>query len=129
MSHAAAKHRGGTPAGTGVIDYLDPEEPGLTELAHALADAAVPSPQDGYELDGHGWQAELAWPAARIGVVLGPRADGNEPDYEAQDRDKAFSAAGWTVRTAGAWDPAAMIARLTERRHDSDTIRDGEPKR
>ncbi|MFE1050576.1 DEAD/DEAH box helicase [Streptomyces olivaceus] len=120
---------GRDPGWDRVIEYLDPEEPGLTELAHALADAAVPSPQDGYELNGHGWQAELAWPAARIGVVLGPRADGNEPDYEAQDRDKAFSAAGWTVRTAAEWDRAAMIARLTERRHDSDTIRDGEPKR
>ncbi|MGW1717221.1 hypothetical protein, partial [Streptomyces sp. NPDC002156] len=105
------------------------EEPGLTDLAHALADAAVPAPEDGYELDGHGWQAELAWPAARIGVVLAPRTDGDESDYEAQDRDKAFSAAGWTVRTAAEWDPAAMIARLTERRHDSDTIKDGEPKR
>ncbi|MGW2293129.1 DEAD/DEAH box helicase [Streptomyces violaceorubidus] len=120
---------GRDPGWDRVIEYLDPEEPGLTELAHALADAAVPSPQDGYELDGHGWQAELAWPVARIGVVLGSRPDGDEPDHEAQDRDEAFSAAGWTVRTAAEWDRAAMIALLTERRHDSDTIRDGEPKR
>ncbi|MEU9914754.1 DEAD/DEAH box helicase [Streptomyces sp. NPDC051001] len=112
-----------------VIEYLDPEEPGLADLAHALATAAVPAPQDGYELDGHGWQAELAWRDARIGVVLAPRPDGDEPDYEAQDRDEAFSAAGWTVRTAAEWDRAALIARLTERRQDSDTTSDGEPKR
>jgi hypothetical protein len=112
-----------------VIEYLDPEEPGLADLAHALAAAGVPAPQDGYELDGHGWQAELAWPDARIGVVLAPRADGDEPDYEAQDRDKAFAAAGWTVRTATAWDQAAVIARLLEQQHDSDTTSDGGPKR
>ncbi|WP_211362555.1 hypothetical protein, partial [Streptomyces chryseus] len=91
--------------------------------------AEVPAPQDGYELDGHGWQAELAWPDARIGVVLAPRTDGDEPDYEAQDRDRAFAAAGWTVRTGPEWDRAAMIARLTERRQDSDTTSDGERKR
>ncbi|MGK5639627.1 DEAD/DEAH box helicase [Streptomyces sp. URMC 126] len=121
--------RGRGPRWDRVIEYLDPEEPGLTDLAHALAGAAVPAPQDGYELDSHGWQAELAWPAARIGVVLSPRTTGDEPDYEAQDRDKAFSAAGWTVRTAAEWDPAAMIDLLKDRQHDSDTTGEGEPKR
>ncbi|MEU2346095.1 DEAD/DEAH box helicase [Streptomyces sp. NPDC013082] len=120
---------GRDPGWDRVIEHLDPEESGLADLAHALAGAAVPAPQDGYELDGHGWQAELAWPDARIGVVLAPRTDGDEPDYEAQDRDRAFTAAGWTVRTAAEWDRAAMIARLTERRQDSDTTSDGEPKR
>ncbi|GGX39342.1 DEAD/DEAH box helicase [Streptomyces chryseus] len=120
---------GRDPGWDRVIEYLDPEEPGLADLAHALAAAEVPAPQDGYELDGHGWQAELAWPDARIGVVLAPRTDGDEPDYEAQDRDRAFAAAGWTVRTGPEWDRAAMIARLTERRQDSDTTSDGERKR
>ncbi|MEU6367481.1 DEAD/DEAH box helicase [Streptomyces sp. NPDC046931] len=120
---------GRDPGWDRVIEYLDPEEPGLAELAGALADAAVPAPRDGYELDGHGWQAELAWPDVRIGVVLAPRTDTDEPDYEAQDRDRAFAAAGWTVRSAAEWDPVAMTARLTERQYDSGTTSDGERKR
>ncbi|MDH6625674.1 Zn-finger nucleic acid-binding protein [Streptomyces sp. LBL] len=120
---------GRDPRWNRVIELLDPDEPGLAELAHALATTAVPAPRDGFELDSHGWQAELAWPDARIAVVRAPRTDGDEPDYEAQDRDKAFSAAGWTVRTATQWDPAAMTARLTARRQESDTNSDGERKR
>jgi hypothetical protein len=116
-----------------VIEYLDPEETGLAELAHALADAGVPAPQDGYELDEHGWQAELAWPNARIGVVLAPRTDSDdpedEPDHEAEDRDSAFAATGWDVRTAVTWDRAALIARLTDQDQHSHTTSDGEPKR
>lgn len=89
------------PGGTGpgrdprwdrVIELLDPEEPELTALAHTLASAAVPVPQDGYELDGQGWQAELAWPDVRIGVVRAPRPTGDEPDYEAEDQKHAFTA-------------------------------------
>ncbi|MEU7185246.1 DEAD/DEAH box helicase [Streptomyces sp. NPDC045369] len=123
---------GRDPGWDQVIEFLDPEEPGLADLAHALAAAAVRAPRDGYELDSHGWQAELAWPDVRIAVVLAPRTSGDEPDYpdyEAQDRNRAFSAAGWTVGTAAEWDLAALIARLTEQRQDSDTTSDGEPKR
>ncbi|PJJ04986.1 hypothetical protein BX264_5419 [Streptomyces sp. 2333.5] len=61
---AAERHSGPddgrAPRWDRVIALLDPEEPGLAALAHALASAAVPVPRDGYELDGHGWQAELA---------------------------------------------------------------------
>lgn len=126
------------PGGTGpgrdprwdqVIELLDPEEPELTALAHALASAAVPVPRDGYELDGQGWQAELAWPDVRIGVVRAPRATGDEPDYEAEDQKHAFAAAGWTVRTADEWDSTELIARLDGRDRNENSTNDGEPKR
>jgi replicative superfamily II helicase len=117
------------PAWDRVIEYLDPEEPSLADLARTLADAGVPAPQDGYELNQHGWQAELAWPGARIGVVLAPRAGGPEPDHEAADRDAAFTAAGWEVRPAAEWDPAQLVARLTGRQRNSTTTSKREPKR
>ncbi|RDS67244.1 DEAD/DEAH box helicase [Streptomyces sp. M7] len=130
----AAERPGGTdhgrdPGWDRVIELLDPEEPGLAALAHALASAAVPVPRDGYELDGHGWQAELAWPDALIGVVRAPRPAGDEPDYEAEDQARAFAAAGWTVRTAADWDGAELIDRLDCRDPNKDTTSDGEPKR
>ncbi|MEW2040987.1 Zn-binding domain-containing protein, partial [Streptomyces sp. NPDC005534] len=95
-----------------VLEYVDPDEPGLAELAHALADLGVPRPEDGFELDEHGWQAELAWPDARLGVVLAPRGTAGEPDHEAQDRDRAFAAAGWDVRPAGGWTPEEIAGRF-----------------
>ncbi|GAA4779239.1 DEAD/DEAH box helicase [Streptomyces sanyensis] len=106
-----------------VLEYLDPDESGLAELARALAEAGVPAPEDGYELDERGWQAELAWPAARIGVVLAAREETGEPDHEATDRDTAFTAAGWDVRTAAAWEAADLAARVTGR--DRGTQDDG----
>ncbi|MFI8993821.1 DEAD/DEAH box helicase [Streptomyces sp. NPDC053542] len=95
-----------------VLEYVDPDEPGLTELAHALAGLGVPAPKDGFELDTHGWQAELAWPDARLGVVLAPQGTAEEPDHEAQDRDRAFAAARWDVRPAGSWTPEEIARRL-----------------
>ncbi|MET7617385.1 DEAD/DEAH box helicase [Streptomyces sp. NPDC005408] len=95
-----------------VLDLLDPDEPGLELLAVALASLGVPAPRDGYELDDRGWMSELAWPEARIGVVLAPKHVGNELDPEAADRDRAFAAAGWEVRPAGAWTARELAARL-----------------
>ncbi|WP_432069829.1 DEAD/DEAH box helicase [Streptomyces sp. AA1529] len=97
-----------------ILEYLDPDEPGLANLATALADhATVPPPEDGYELDRNGWMAELAWPQARIGVVLAPRpAVGEEHDPEAEDRDRAFAAAGWDVRPASRWTAGEIAERL-----------------
>ncbi|MEB8339440.1 DEAD/DEAH box helicase [Streptomyces endophyticus] len=96
-----------------VLKYLDPEEPGLQELAAELAARRVAAPIDGFELNTHGWMAELAWPDAKVGVVLAHRLDGLEPDYEAADRDQAFAAAGWDVRPPGAWSAQALEDRLT----------------
>lgn len=102
------------PAWDRVIDYLDPDEPGLLPLAEGLAARAVPVPEDGFELDENGWLAELAWPGARVGVVLAPRPpEGETEDPEAADRDRAFAAAGWEVRPAAGWTADEIADRLT----------------
>ncbi|MEV7412589.1 hypothetical protein AB0O04_32685 [Streptomyces althioticus] len=101
------------PAWDRVIEYLDPDEPGLLLLAEALASRGVPVPEDGYELDRNGWLAELAWPTARVGVVLAPRPpEGEDDDPEAVDRDRAFTAAGWEVRPATDWTPDDLAGRI-----------------
>ncbi|MEU4496323.1 DEAD/DEAH box helicase [Streptomyces sp. NPDC023998] len=106
-----------------VLELLDPDEPGLELLAVALAALGVPAPQDGYELDDRGWMAELAWPVAKVGVVLAHRPLGTEGDPEAEDRDQAFAAAGWEVRPAGGWTARELAERLDgQERHDG-TIR------
>lgn len=116
-----ARAAGETPSGArpkrdsawdAVLEYVDPDEAGLAELAHALAELGVPAPEDGFELDEHGWQAELAWPHARLGVVLAPQGTAGEPDIEAQDRDHAFAAAQWDVRPAGGWTAEEIAKRL-----------------
>jgi hypothetical protein len=57
--------------------------------------------------------AELAWPAARVAVVLAPRPEtGQDSDPEAEDRDKAFRAAGWRVRPASDWRPDEIARTL-----------------
>ncbi|MGA5648501.1 DEAD/DEAH box helicase [Streptomyces seoulensis] len=105
-----------------VIKYLDPDEPGLVPLAEALAGLGVPVPEDGWELDDRGWMAELAWRDARVGVVLAPRPiEGTDDDPEAVDRDRAFAAAGWRVRTAAAWR-AEQIADLLDGVQPSDDM-------
>jgi hypothetical protein len=95
-----------------VLPLLDDEEPHLLDLARRLAEAGAPAGEAGYELGAAGWQAELAWPTARVAVVLAPQDDGG-PDYEAGDRDRAFADAGWDVRTAAQWDPTDLARRIT----------------
>ncbi|MEU7580583.1 DEAD/DEAH box helicase [Streptomyces sp. NPDC041068] len=95
-----------------ILDLLDPEEPDLLLLAVALASSAVPAPVDGFELDDHGWMAELAWPDRKVGVVAAHRPVGTDPDYEAEDRDRAFAAAGWEVRSASDWTAEDLAQRL-----------------
>ncbi|MFJ8078154.1 Zn-binding domain-containing protein [Streptomyces sp. NPDC096176] len=105
-----------------VLELLDPDEPGLELLAVALASLGVPAPQDGYELDDRGWMAELAWPDAKVGVVLTHRPRATEGDPEAEDRDRAFAAAGWEVRPAGGWTARELAARLQgQGLHDGTT--------
>ncbi|MGY3059914.1 hypothetical protein ACVWZD_004159 [Streptomyces sp. TE3672] len=99
------------PAWDEVVDYLV-EEPGLAELVEALVRSAVPAPEAGFELGEAAWPAELAWPARRVGVVLAPEED-EAARAEARDRDRAYAAAGWTVRTAVEWDAGELAAALT----------------
>ncbi|WP_327332207.1 DEAD/DEAH box helicase [Streptomyces anulatus] len=127
---AVAAATGRDPAWDQVLKYLDEAETGLLDLARALADAGVRAPRDGYELDDRGWQAELAWPSVRIGVVLAPRTSGTEqvpePDDESVDRDLAFAAAGWDARPAADWDADELIARVTGQNRNDDSTDNGE---
>ncbi|WP_406167597.1 DEAD/DEAH box helicase [Streptomyces sp. NBC_00996] len=137
---AAAERSGSGLRSTGwdaVLELLDPDEPGLQLLAVALTSMAAPAPVDGFELDDRGWMAELAWPGHKVGVVLAPRPVGSEPDYEAEDRDSAFAAAGWDVRPASAWTARELAERLGMQPSTPDRHRDqrddgttyGEPHR
>ncbi|WP_054812006.1 DEAD/DEAH box helicase [Nocardia arizonensis] len=87
------------------LDLIDPDEPGLAELAHELAARGVPVPTVGYELGDQAWQAELAWPAGEVGVVL-------SSDPEADACAAAFKEAGWEVRTAADWTAAELAERM-----------------
>src|SRR5262249_14584753 len=113
------------PAWREALHLLDPDEPGLADLAHALADRCVAAPDVGSELGEAGWQAELAWPSARVGVVLAPplgtghgdtvttpadRAGLIDPEFA--DRDAAYAAAGWDVRTAAGWNADELAAAV-----------------
>ncbi|MCT2590732.1 DEAD/DEAH box helicase [Streptomyces sp. N2-109] len=114
------------------LDLLDPDEPGLAELAEALANHGdVPPPEVGYELDVRGgWMAELAWPATRVAVVSAPRPEaGQDDDPEAADRDKAFRAAGWSVRPAADWriDEITEALGITGRPLQSDARPHAQP--
>ncbi|MFI9173069.1 DEAD/DEAH box helicase [Streptomyces lincolnensis] len=94
-----------------VLPLLDEEEPGLRDLARRLADMGVPAAEAGHELNDSGWQAELAWPAAKAAVVLAA-GEYDGPDYEAADRDAAFATAGWDARTALQWNPTDLARRI-----------------
>lgn len=101
------------PAWDEVVDYLV-EEPGLAELVDVLVRSAVPAPEAGFELGDAAWPAELAWPTHRVGVVLAPAHEDEAAVAEAQDRDRAYAAAGWTVRTAVEWDAGELAAALRQ---------------
>ncbi|MFC5751074.1 DEAD/DEAH box helicase [Actinomadura rugatobispora] len=94
-----------------VLDLLDPDEPGLAELARGLMERGLPVPEIGYELGENAWQAELAWPDRKVGVVLA----GN--DQEATQRYQAYMRANWEVRTARWW----TVDELDERIRGEDT--------
>ncbi|GIH72632.1 DEAD/DEAH box helicase [Sphaerimonospora thailandensis] len=89
-----------------VLDLLDPEDPLLALLAHALTDLGVSAPEAGYELGEQAWQAELAWPQAKVAVVLAG------DDDEARKRDAAYAQAGWDVRIARGWTAEELAERI-----------------
>jgi ATP-dependent helicase YprA (DUF1998 family) len=77
------------PEWTIVREYTDPV---LAELIQLLADAGIDVPDAGAEV-GPGdsvWQVELAWPSAKVVVVV-------DTDSE---RDEWLTANGWTVASA-----------------------------
>ncbi|GAA4241776.1 DEAD/DEAH box helicase [Actinomadura meridiana] len=91
------------------LDLLDPDEPGLADLARGLMARGVPVPEVGYELGEQAWQAELAWPDAKVAVVLA----GN--DDEATGRYHAYAHAGWETRGATWWDVDELAERIKAR--------------
>ncbi|RUL95186.1 DEAD/DEAH box helicase [Verrucosispora sp. FIM060022] len=91
-----------------VLRYVDPDEGTLEGLVQQLAAWNLPLPVVGYELGDQGWQAELAWPERRVAVVL----SGSPGDPEVEDRDRAYTEAGWRVRTAGQWSAEELAAQL-----------------
>ncbi len=109
-----------------ILSLITPSEPSLEPLVRDLATRGVAPPELGYELGDGAWQAELAWPDARVGVVLGatpPEPAGllsadARPDgaaaAEADARDSAYRQAGWVVRTAVDWDAASLAAALDD---------------
>ncbi|MEV1007591.1 DEAD/DEAH box helicase [Streptomyces sp. NPDC049881] len=103
---------GRDPAWEDVLAYLV-DEPGLAELAEALAAAGAPAPEAGFELGEAAWPAELAWPPHRVAVVLAHRPGaGGTPDRDAENRDRAYEAAGWRVRPAVGWDAGELLETL-----------------
>uniref|UniRef100_UPI002024D37F DUF1998 domain-containing protein n=1 Tax=Frankia sp. CiP1_Cm_nod1 TaxID=2897160 RepID=UPI002024D37F len=113
-----------------VLDLLDPDEPGLEQLVRGVLAAGAPPPEIGYEIGDQAWQAEVAWPAARVAVLLGPvaaepgdatgpggadgsTADGSTAgDAEIADRDAAYTAAGWDARTATRWAVDELVQKI-----------------
>ncbi|RNL83012.1 DEAD/DEAH box helicase [Halostreptopolyspora alba] len=98
-----------------VIALLDPDEPGLATLARTLAAHGVPAPEAGYELGSGLWPAEIAWPRARIAVVLNGPGHGavGDDDAERAKRDSAYAGAGWDARDAQHWDAAELARRIS----------------
>ncbi|TDD64342.1 DEAD/DEAH box helicase [Actinomadura darangshiensis] len=94
------------PAWAEALDLLDPDEPRLTDLARGLMARGVPAPEVGYELGEQAWQAELAWPAAKVAIVLA----GN--DDEATGRYHAYAQADWETRSAAWWDVDELAERI-----------------
>ncbi|MCT9934557.1 DEAD/DEAH box helicase [Planotetraspora sp. A-T 1434] len=90
-----------------VLDLLDPDEPGLALFAQRLAEVGVPAPDVvGYELGEQAWQAEMAWPSAKVAIVLAGDND------EVRKRDAAYTEAGWDVRAVPGWTPEELAERI-----------------
>ncbi|MFV2211353.1 DEAD/DEAH box helicase [Actinomadura sp. LOL_016] len=92
-----------------ILDLLDPDDAALAAFVRDLAAAGVPAPSDehvGYELGDGAWQAELAWPDAKVGIVLAG------DDDEARRRDDAYRTAGWDVRTVTGWTREELAERI-----------------
>ncbi|MFF3947137.1 hypothetical protein ACFYYN_20240 [Streptomyces sp. NPDC001902] len=77
-------------------------------LAQALAARGKAAPVFGYELGDSGWLADFAWQDTGVKIAVLPEPD-HQTTGEAEQRDAAYRAAGWTARTAGQW-----LVRLDE---------------
>ncbi|MEU8242242.1 serine/threonine-protein kinase [Actinoplanes missouriensis] len=92
------------------LRYANRDESALDDLLNVLPGRGVPAPVVGFELGDEGWTAELAWPAAKVAVLL----SGEPDDREIDARDAAFAAAGWDARTAAEWRVDELTERISE---------------
>jgi hypothetical protein len=97
----------------GQVEVIDRE---VAVLAEALAYLGVPAPapdQVGHELGDEAWQAEIAWPQARVAVLAGGPGSG-VTTAEVADCAAAYRAAGWDARPARDWPPDELAVRILE---------------
>jgi hypothetical protein len=97
----------------GRVEVIDRE---VAVLGDALAFLGVPVPapgQVGHELGDEAWQAELAWPQARVAVLAGGPGSGVTA-AEVAECAAAYRAAGWDARPARDWPPEELAARIAE---------------
>jgi hypothetical protein len=97
----------------GQVEVIDRE---VAMLGEALEFLGVPAPvpgQVGYELGDEAWQAELAWPQARVAVLAGGPGSGVAA-AEVAAAAAAYRAAGWDARPARDWPPDELAARILE---------------
>ncbi|MFB7947838.1 DEAD/DEAH box helicase [Kitasatospora phosalacinea] len=89
------------------LPHIDPdEEADLLALATRIADRGKKAPTVfGFELGDSGWPADFAWEdsGVKVAVVPGPHGAPDGAGDEAERRDAAYRAEGWTVRTAADW--------------------------
>ena len=92
-------------------------DPAARPLLAALSARGAPAPEVGFELaDDRGAvraEAELAWPAAQVAVLLA----GRETDAA------AFRAAGWQVFAAGTENLAERLAGVFDERTENEAAR------
>jgi ATP-dependent helicase YprA (DUF1998 family) len=79
----------------------DEEEESLIRLAEALAARGKRAPVFGHELGERRWLVDFAWPGPGLNIAV--QGSLGAHDEEAQRRDHAYAAAGWTIRTASDW--------------------------
>src|SRR6185437_4797982 len=97
----------------GRVEVIDRE---VAVLGEALEFLGVPAPvpgQVGYELNDEAWQAELAWPQARVAVLAAGPGSGVAA-AEVAAAAAAYRAAGWDARPARDWPPDELAARILE---------------
>jgi hypothetical protein len=95
----------------GRVEVIDRE---VAVLGEALEFLGVPAPvpgQVGYELSDEAWQAELAWPQARVAVLAGGPGSGVAA-AEVAAAAAAYRAAGWDARPARDWPPDELAVRI-----------------
>ncbi|MFG2114744.1 hypothetical protein ACGFRB_19245 [Streptomyces sp. NPDC048718] len=87
-----------------IIPLLDEgSEADLLRLAQALANQGKKAPVFGFELGEGGWQADFAWDQDTAKFAVVPAAQHGHTEPEAERRDLAYRAAGWTIRSAVDW--------------------------